>query len=104
MSSTPSGGAPRATCWHCQLATIAITWRPSAKYPGAYAGYVHRAKVCAVFPRGREVKGVVISSWEGKVFLTIDDRLPVEPFSSREDAEQWCTETVQQWFGQLDHQ
>jgi hypothetical protein len=82
-------------CWHCLLADIAIEWRASAKYPGSFAGYVHRAKVCVVYPTGQ--------AWAGKVFLVVDDQFPVAPFTSRPDAERWCTETVRRWFGQLDH-
>jgi hypothetical protein len=94
VSEPPDGAA--AVCWHCMLREITIEWRRSAKYPRALAGYVHRAMVAGVFPRGG-------GTWEGKVWLAFNGGLPVESCESREDAQRWCLETVQLWFGQLDH-
>ncbi len=37
------------------LKAIDITWLPSAKRRGAFAGYVHAAKVCAMIPRAGSV-------------------------------------------------
>lgn len=99
MSSNINGGDPAmtVTCWHCTLRQITISWRPSKKYTGAFAGYVHhRAKVCSIKP-------LAGGRWIAKVFLAFETGYPEQEADDREIAEEWCARTVQQWFGLLDH-
>ncbi len=86
-----------AACWHCALKQIIIAYQPSAKYPGAFVGYVHNAKVCSIQPVGPR-------TWRGKVFLPFATGYQQADRMDRRGAEEWCLEMVKLWFSQLDHE
>lgn len=99
--SPPLNGASRpdarAACWHCMLKEITIKWRPSTKYKGAFAGYVHQAKVCAIDPHPHP-------NWTAKVFLPFERGYVEAVCEDRETAEQQALKMVREWFAQLDHE
>ena len=73
---------------------VVVRWTKSRRYEMAEVGWVGGAKVCGVFRQG--------SRWEGRVFLVLDDRYPVEPTNDFGEAQRWCVDTVRRWFALLD--